>query len=152
MPDEASARSPRTLIENTADIVAAYVQRNAITPQELLSVIGSVHQTLTAIVEGRASQPRHVPAFAIRHSLTSDYVISLEDGKPYRTLTRHLAGLGLTPAEYRAKWGLPADYPMVAPNYAKLRSELARQSNLFGHQRSKLGRQDMRAEQLDSSD
>jgi predicted transcriptional regulator len=89
---------------------------------------------LTTPKQEEAEKPQ--PAVSIRKSITPDFLISLEDGKKYKTLKRHLAKLGLTPEEYRAKWGLPGDYPMVAPNYALRRSELARSSGL-GQQRRK---------------
>jgi predicted transcriptional regulator len=90
-----------------------------------------VHAALNGLGKPRTQEvSRPAPPVPIRKSVTPDYLISLEDGRQYKSLKRHLAGRGLTPAEYRQKWGLPADYPMVAPNYAKKRSELARLSGL----------------------
>jgi predicted transcriptional regulator len=121
----------------TADIVSSYVANNAVHRADLPTVIASVHAALlglTAPKQEESEKPQ--PAVSIRKSITPDFLISLEDGKKYKTLKRHLGKLGLTAEEYRAKWGLPADYPMVAPNYAAKRSELARSSGL-GQQRRK---------------
>jgi predicted transcriptional regulator len=115
----------------TADIVSSYVANNSVHRADLLNVIASVHAALQGLVAPKPAEPeRPEPAVSIRKSVTPDFLISLEDGKKYKTLKRHLGKLGLTPDEYRAKWGLPADYPMVAPNYAQKRSELARSSGL----------------------
>jgi len=121
----------------TADVVAAYVANNSVAAGDLPQLIASVHQTFSALLSPpppEAEKP--IPAVPIRKSITPDYLISLEDGKSYKSMKRHLGRLGLTPAEYRTKWGLPHDYPMVAPNYAKQRSELAKALGL-GQQRRK---------------
>jgi predicted transcriptional regulator len=122
----------------TADIVSSYVANNAVHRADLPAVIASVHAALQGLVAPKQAEPAKQlqPAIAIRKSVTPDFLVSLEDGKKYKTLKRHLGKLGLTPAQYRAKWGLPDDYPMVAPNYALRRSELARSSGL-GQQRRK---------------
>ncbi|QRM35633.1 MucR family transcriptional regulator [Microvirga sp. VF16] len=122
----------------TADIVSSYVANNAVHRADLPAVIASVHAALARLVAPKQLKPEKQlqPVVAIRKSVTPDFLISLEDGKKYKTLKRHLGRLGLTAEEYRAKWGLPADYPMVAPNYAQKRSELARSSGL-GQQRRK---------------
>ncbi|MBQ0822692.1 MucR family transcriptional regulator [Microvirga sp. HBU67558] len=121
----------------TAVIVSTYVANNSVHRADLLNVIGSVHAALQGLVAPKQAEPaKPEPAVSIRRSITPDFLISLEDGKEYKTLKRHLAKLGLTPEEYRAKWGLPIDYPMVAPNYAAKRSELARSAGL-GQQRRK---------------
>ncbi|QRM28689.1 MucR family transcriptional regulator [Microvirga sp. VF16] len=121
----------------TTDIVSAYVANNAVHRADLPAVIASVHAALRGLVAPkRLESEKREPAVAIRRSVTPDYLISLEDGKKYKTLKRHLGKLGLTPEQYRAKWGLPGDYPIVAPNYAQKRSELARSSGL-GQQRRK---------------
>lgn len=114
-------------IELTANIVAAYVENNTVAPTALAELIASVHATLGSL--GKPSQELAVPptpAVPIKKSVTPDYIISLEDGKQYRTLKRHIARLGMTPAEYRSKWKLPSDYPMTAANYSAKRSELAK--------------------------
>jgi predicted transcriptional regulator len=114
-------------VELTADIVSSYVTHNSVQSADLAGLIASVHAALQGL--GASKQPeaeRPQPAVSIRKSVTPDFLISLEDGKPYKTLKRHLAKLGLTPEEYREKWGLPRDYPMVAANYAQRRSELAK--------------------------
>ena len=121
----------------TADIVSSYVANNAVHRGDLPTVIASVHAALLGLTTPKQEESeKPQPAVSIRKSITPDFLISLEDGKKYKTLKRHLGKLGLTAEEYRAKWGLPADYPMVAPNYAAKRSELARSSGL-GQQRRK---------------
>ena len=119
-------------VELTADIVAAFVSNNSVPASELPVLIGTVHDTLTKIANGTVEQPKEElhPPVPIKKSITPDFLISLEDGKRYKSLKRHLTGRGLTPEQYREKWGLPRDYPMVAPNYAKQRSELAKSLGL----------------------
>jgi predicted transcriptional regulator len=121
----------------TADIVSSYVANNSVHRADLPNVIASVHAALQGLATPNPTEPeRPEPAVSIRKSVTPDFLISLEDGKKYKTLKRYLAKLGMTPEEYRAKWGLPIDYPMVAPNYAAKRSELARSGGL-GQMRKK---------------
>src|SRR3954451_11648486 len=118
-------------INLTSDVVAAYVANNSVAAADLAQLISLVHQTFSALLSPpppEAEKP--IPPVPIKKSITPDHLISLEDGKPYKSLKRHLTGRGLTPAEYRTKWGLPHDYPMVAPNYAKQRSELAKSLGL----------------------
>ena len=124
-------QTPSDLVALTADIVSAYVTKNALRPSELSDLIGSVHTALGALgkpVEVPETKP--TPAVSPRKSITEDHLISLEDGRRYKTLTRHLRGLGMTPDQYRAKWGLGPDYPMTAPSYSARRSELARSLGL----------------------
>src|SRR3954463_10731105 len=120
------------LIELTADVVSAYVGNNSVSSSALPEIIGSVFSALPALTAPppapEAEKP--VPAVPIKKSVTPDYLISLEDGKRYKSLKRHLAGRSLTPTEYRTKWGLPQDYPMVAANYSAQRSELAKSMGL----------------------
>ena len=133
MSEEAAADH----IELVSDIVSAYVSKNSVPPGELPGLIQSVYQSLGSL--GKPAEPEPVkltPPVPIKKSVTPDHIISLEDGRPYKSLKRHLTTRGLTPAEYRQKWGLPADYPMVAPNYAAQRSELAKSLGL-GQQRRK---------------
>jgi len=115
-------------LELTADLVSAYVSHNSLPVSDLPSLINAVHTALSQVGGGKAQQSAEVPKtpVPIRKSITPDHLISLEDGKPYRSLTRHLAKRGLNPEAYRAKWGLPPSYPMVAPNYSQRRSELAK--------------------------
>ncbi|NNM73013.1 MucR family transcriptional regulator [Enterovirga aerilata] len=124
--------STSELVRLTAELVSAYVGNNAVTQSDLPQLIASVHGSLSGL--GSQSQPlqteRPVPPVPIKKSITPDYIISLEDGRRYKSLKRHLAGRGLTPEQYRRKWGLSGDYPMVAPNYAKQRSELAKAAGL----------------------
>jgi predicted transcriptional regulator len=121
----------------TADIVSSYVANNSVHRNELPALITSVHAALQGLVAPRpveAEKPQ--PPVSVRKSVTPDFLISLEDGKPYKSLKRHLTKLGLTPQAYREKWGLPPDYPMVAANYALKRSELAKSMGL-GEKRRK---------------
>ncbi len=130
MTDESVAHGDLTAM--TIELVAAYVARNAVPVAELPNLIRSVHQSLSGLgTKTLAEAPVELkPAVSIKKSVTDDYIISLEDGRKLKSMKRYLSGLGMTPADYRAKWGLPADYPMVAPAYAKARSELARFSGL----------------------
>lgn len=121
------------LVALTADIVAAYVSNRTIAAGDLPTIIGDVSAALRRAAQG-ATQPEaepQKPAVAPKKSVTPDYIVCLEDGKKFKSLKRHLrTHYDLSPEEYRKKWGLPADYPMVAPNYAKARSELARSMGL----------------------
>ncbi|MEI7606830.1 MAG: MucR family transcriptional regulator [Rhodospirillaceae bacterium] len=117
------------LIALTANIVAGYLSRNSLSPADLPALMGTVHQSLVGLGQPAEADEGPVdlkPAVPIKKSITPDYLICLEDGKKLKTLKRHLmAAFNLTPADYRAKWGLPMDYPMTAPNYTKTRSEVA---------------------------
>ncbi len=115
----------------TAEIVSAYVSHNAIMAHDLPGFIGAVHAALQGLSAPTAPEPIKLePPVPIWKSVTPDFLISLEDGKRYKSLKRHLSTRGLTPEAYRAKWGLPADYPMVAASYAAKRSALARSLGL----------------------
>ncbi|MFE1600497.1 MucR family transcriptional regulator [Methylobacterium sp. ID0610] len=119
------------LIEITSDLVAAYVANNSVPVSALADLISAVHGSLTALGRPAAQRPEPlVPPVPIKKSVTPDYLISLEDGRRYKSLKRHLNTRGLTPEEYRRKWGLPLDYPMVAANYAAQRSQLAKSIGL----------------------
>ena len=113
------------VIEMTADIVSAYVGNNSVTAADLPALIQSVHRALAGISSGSAAAaaaPKE-PAVPIRRSITPDFLVCLEDGRKFKSLKRHLrTKFNMSPEEYRAKWGLAKDYPMVAPNYAKARS------------------------------
>ena len=114
------------LVGATAEIVAAYVSTNSIPASELRALFGAVHAALTRVVEGRAAEAPQ-PVVPVEGSVTPDYIVCLDDGRKFKSLKRHLrAKYDMSPEEYRAKWSLPAEYPMVAPNYAKTRSELAK--------------------------
>ena len=125
-------------IELAADIVSAFVSNNSVPIADLPSLIGNVHSALQNAGQPTAKQEeaKPTPAVSIRKSITPDYLISLEDGKQYKSLKRHLTKLRLTPEAYREKWDLPRDYPMVAANYAAKRSEMAKSIGL-GQMRSK---------------
>src|SRR5581483_6936256 len=125
-------RGEDDILRQVTEIVAAYVSKNPVPPDELPAFIKSVHATLTGI-GGAADNaaPARTPAVAIKKSVTPDHIVCLEDGKKLKMLKRYLrARYGLTPDAYRAKWNLPADYPMVAPNYAARRSQFAKQFGL----------------------
>jgi len=122
-----------------ADIVSAYVSNNSVPAGDLPGLISEVHLALARVGNGaaEASAEAPKPEIAIKKSITPDYIICLEDGKKFKSLKRHLrTQYNLTPEQYREKWGLAPDYPMVAPNYAKARSDLAKEMGL-GQQRRK---------------
>ncbi len=121
------------LIDMTAEIVSAYVGNNEVAAGDLPSLVQNVYNSLNNVSQGLAADEEEPakPAISVRRSVTPDYIICLEDGKKFKSLKRHLrAHYDMTPEEYRTKWGLPKDYPMVAPNYAKARSALAKQMGL----------------------
>lgn len=125
--------SKAELVELTAEIVSAYVGNNPISSTDLPSVINEVHRALSsAVTEAEKPEtPELKPAVSIRRSVSPDYIICLEDGKKFKSLKRHLrTHYNLSPDEYRDKWSLPRDYPMVAPNYAEARSQLAKKMGL----------------------
>jgi predicted transcriptional regulator len=133
-----STTSPN-YIELSVDIVSAYVSNNSVPASDLPSLLHSVYAALAKTAQGQAQEPQGelTPAVPVRRSITPDAIICLEDGKRFKSLKRHLrTSYDMTPEQYRAKWNLPTDYPMVAPNYAKARSELAKTMRL-GQQRKK---------------
>jgi predicted transcriptional regulator len=124
-------------IQLTANIVSAYVSNNTVPSAEIPNLIGQIHSALLRVSGGQAPTPAEPlkPAVPLKRSITSDYLVCLEDGKKFKSLKRHLrTQYGMTPEQYREKWALPPDYPMVAPNYAAARSHLAKQMGL-GQQR-----------------
>jgi predicted transcriptional regulator len=113
----------------TAEIVSAYVANNSVQAGNLPALIASIHTAVSGL--GVAPAPEGpTPAVNPKRSVFPDYIISLEDGRKFKSMKRHLGLLGMSPDEYRAKWGLPRDYPMVAPSYAAVRSDLAKKSGL----------------------
>jgi predicted transcriptional regulator len=123
--------SKTTLLNLTAQIVAAHVAHNAVAADALPSLIEEVYRTLTNVGDRQPAALQPVPAVPIRKSVTPDYIICLEDGRKLKMLRRHLrTAYNMSPEQYREKWGLPPDYPMVAANYAKQRSSLAKNSGL----------------------
>jgi predicted transcriptional regulator len=125
--------SANSVIEHTADIVSAFVGQNQVTPEALPELIRSVYGALTTLGQAAPEAPaeKQAPAVSIKKSINPDFLISLEDGNKYKSLKRHLrTKYGMSPEEYRAKWNLPKDYPMVAPNYAATRSALAKSMGL----------------------
>ena len=123
--------SPDMILRLTAQIVAAHVEHNVVAADALPGLIEKVYQALRGAGEPPAEVEKPIAAVPVRQSVNPDFIICLEDGKRLKTLRRHLmTSYNLTPAQYRARWGLPADYPMVAPNYARLRSSLAKKIGL----------------------
>ena len=119
------------VLELTAKIVSAHVSRNQIAPSALPALIQEVYRALATVGEAEAVPAAQTPAVPIRRSIFPDFIICLEDGKKLKMLKRHLkTSYNLTPEQYRAKWELPRDYPMVAPNYASVRSALAKKIGL----------------------
>jgi predicted transcriptional regulator len=131
MANGLQSQSPDYLVL-ASGIVASYVAHNSVPRTDLGSLIGAVHGALVRSSSGavidEAGSPK--PPVPINKTIRPDYIVSLEDGRRYRSLKRHLAARGLTPEGYRAKWGLGPDYPMVAPNYSKIRSDLAKAAGL----------------------
>ena len=125
-------------IELTANIVSAYLGNHSVPPSDIPGLISQIHAALSRVSSGAdlAAEPLK-PAISVKKSITPEYLVCLEDGKKFKSLKRHLrTQYNMTPEQYRDKWDLPADYPMVAPNYAAARSELAKQMGL-GQQRRK---------------
>jgi predicted transcriptional regulator len=121
------------LIELSSEIVAAYVSHNSLSPSDLPKLITEVHSALRSLSSNEELVPMEElkPAVPVRKSVAADFIICLEDGKKFKSLKRHLrTHYNLSPEEYREKWGLPADYPMVAPNYSATRSKLAKDNGL----------------------
>ena len=120
------------ILSKTSDIVAAYVSNNAISASDLPALIGEIHQSLVALARGEeTTETKREPAVPIKKSVTRQYIICLEDGKKLKMLKRYLrTRYDLSPDEYRARWGLPSDYPMVAPEYAERRSRFAKEIGL----------------------
>ena len=124
-------------IELTAEIVSAYVSNNTVPAGDIPSLINQVHSALSRVSTGQGESPAESlkPAVTVKKSITPEYIVCLEDGKKFKSLKRHLrTQYNMTPEQYREKWGLAPDYPMVAPNYAQARSQLAKKMGL-GQQR-----------------
>ncbi|MEO1643428.1 MAG: MucR family transcriptional regulator [Pseudomonadota bacterium] len=121
----------QAVLNGTVDIVSAYVAKNPVQAGDLANLMKTVHATLKGLGDGGGAGETREPAVPIKKSITDDFLICLEDGKKFKSLKRHLRSkYDMTPEEYREKWGLPYDYPMVAPNYAKRRSALAKEMGL----------------------
>ncbi len=142
MIEMSDSMSGGSFIELTAQIVSAYVSNNPVASGDLSALINQVHGALTRVSTGQGdpqTEPLR-PAVSVKKSITPEYIVCLEDGKKFKSLKRHLrTQYGVTPEQYREKWNLPADYPMVAPNYAAARSQLAKQMGL-GQQRRRRGK------------
>ena len=138
----ADSKAEGDFIELTAEIVSAYVSNNTVPAGEIPALINQVHAALTRVSgsPGEAPVEPLKPAISVKKSITPEYIVCLEDGKKFKSLKRHLrTQYNMTPEQYREKWNLPADYPMVAPNYAAARSQLAKQMGL-GQQRRRRSR------------
>jgi predicted transcriptional regulator len=119
------------LVSLTADIVAAHVSNNTVSAEEVLALIGNVHSALAGLGQEAPAEERPEPAVSVRSSVKSEHLVCLEDGKKFKMLKRHLiADHGMTPDEYRARWGLPSSYPMVASAYAEKRRDIAKKIGL----------------------
>jgi predicted transcriptional regulator len=130
----------KTPVELTASIVSAYLSNNPIQASEIPNLISQVHAALLRVATGRTETPIEPtrPAVSVKKSIAPEYLVCLEDGKRFKSLKRHLrTRYNMTPEQYREKWGLPADYPMVAPNYAVARSQLAKKMGLGQAQRTR---------------
>jgi predicted transcriptional regulator len=130
-----SAAVSTDLVALASEVVAAFVASNSLPSAELPGLIVSVHAALARLAAGMSvaelpAPAAPTPAVSVRQSISPDYLICLDDGRKFKSLRRHLAILGMTPEQYRAKWKLPSDYPMVAPNYAATRSALAKSIGL----------------------
>ncbi len=134
--------SREDVLRMTTEVVAAYVGNNVLPASQISEVIGAVHKSLNALHGGGEIQAKPAsPAVPIRRSVKPDFIVCLEDGKKLKMLKRHLlTAHNMAPDEYRAKWGLPSDYPIVAPNYSKQRSEFAKKIGLGGKAGRKVGR------------
>lgn len=135
-----SDSATNNFIELAADIVSAYVSNNTVPAGELPGLINEIHTALVRVSGGavQAAPEAPKPAVPAKKSVTNEYIVCLEDGKKFKSLKRHLrTQYNMSPEEYREKWGLPPDYPMVAPNYAKARSQLAKQMGLGQQRRRK---------------
>ena len=119
-----------SLTQQTVDIVAAYVANNNVRTEDLGNLINTVRTALGNAGARPAASAKAEPPMPWKKAIRPDFIISFEDGKHYKSMKRHLTRYGLTPDQYREKWGLPRDFPMVAPNYAAARSELAKKSGL----------------------
>jgi predicted transcriptional regulator len=132
LTEEYTAKEPLTPL--TARVVSMYVQHNRLPVEQLADLISQVHAALDGLgktIAAPSTPDKPVPAVPIRKSVQNDYIVSLEDGQKFKSLKRHLrTSYGMTPEEYRAKWGLPVDYPMVAPGYAAKRSAMAKSFGL----------------------
>ncbi|MBY6240476.1 MucR family transcriptional regulator [Methylosinus sp. Sm6] len=141
----ASEAEPSHSTTLAAEVVAAFVANNSLPIGDLPSLIHAVRGALEnlgkASIDTTPPLVKREPAVSVRKSITPDFIICLEDGKSFRSLRRHLRALGMSPEEYRAKWNLPADYPMVAPNYAAQRSEMAKKIGLGQHREKAAPRQ-----------
>jgi predicted transcriptional regulator len=141
MPEKAThdKDSSDRLLTLATQIVAAHVSHNTVAVADIPALVGTVYQSLSRLGSGlNTAEARTEPAVPIRRSILPEYIICLEDGKKLKMLKRHLkTSYNMTPDQYRERWGLPADYPMVAPNYAKQRSKLAKQIGLGTSRRTK---------------
>jgi predicted transcriptional regulator len=140
MSETSSSTTSNSFIELAADIVSAYVSNNSVPANDLPSLISDVHAALLRVTSSEMGTSAEAPKPAVppKKSITREYLVCLEDGRKFKSLKRHLrTQYNMSPDEYREKWGLPPDYPMVAPDYAKARSNLAKQMGLGQQRRRK---------------
>lgn len=133
VPEEKSAErnQANVVVEHAARIVAAYVGNNPVKAEDLPALIRLVHKSLLDVADADVPDVQLKPAVAVEKSVSDNFLVCLEDGKKFKSLKRHLrTSYDMSPEEYRAKWGLPADYPMVAPGYSRQRSKLAKKMGL----------------------
>ena len=133
VPEEKSAErnQANVVVEHAARIVAAYVGNNLVKAEDLPALIRLVHKSLLDVADTDVPDVQLKPAVAVEKSVSDNFLVCLEDGKKFKSLKRHLrTSYDMSPEEYRAKWGLPADYPMVAPGYSRQRSKLAKKMGL----------------------
>ncbi|MDH3239684.1 MAG: MucR family transcriptional regulator [Alphaproteobacteria bacterium] len=130
-PRNAPADNPNIFLQLTAEVVSSHVSNNKVSTEDLPTLIREIYSTLSTVETPSDLRAKPEPAIAIKKSVQPDYIVCLEDGKKLKMLKRHLmSAYGMTPEQYRERWNLPSDYPIVAPNYAKQRSKLAKKIGL----------------------
>src|SRR4051795_2067501 len=127
---DSAPQAGNSLADLTADIASAYLSKNTVRPEDIPTLINIIHSALSGMGSSQPVPVKAEPPMPWKKAIRPDYIISFEDGKQYKSMKRHLARYGLTPEQYREKWGLPRDFPMVAPNYAAARSEMAKRIGL----------------------
>src|SRR3954447_11990463 len=127
---DTASQAGSSLTDLTADIASAYLSKNTVRPEDIPTLINTIHSALRGMGSSASAPVKAEAPMPWKKAIQPDYIISFEDGKHYKSMKRHLTTRGITPEQYREKWGLPRDFPMVAPDYAAARSELARKSGL----------------------
>jgi predicted transcriptional regulator len=138
--DATAQQGNSNLTDLTADIVSAYLSNNSVRPEDIATLINTVHGALSGMGSPQSSSPaKSEPPMPWKKAIRPDYIISFEDGKHYKSMKRHLTTRGMSPQQYREKWGLPREFPMVAPEYAARRSEMAKKLGLGQARKGKTG-------------